>query len=72
MSRSNDVILNHLRECPHTSDEMTTKTGLTEIAGRICELRARGFEIHSQLIRDNSRGFERRIARYSLIREVTK
>jgi len=64
-----DILIKHLRENPHTSDELTEKTGLTEIAGRLCEAKDAGYEINTTMIEDYSRGFKRRIARYALIHE---
>jgi len=60
-------IINQLKTRPHTSDELSAATGLTEIAGRLCEARRQGFEISTTMIEDYSRGFKRRIARYALI-----
>jgi len=67
MNRACKSILTHLEQSPHTSDCLTEKTGLTEIAGRVCELRDMGYEIITTMIADSSRGFERRIAQYALI-----
>ncbi|MBL4775714.1 MAG: hypothetical protein JKY87_06635 [Mariprofundus sp.] len=64
-----DKLIKHLRDHPHTSDELTEKTGLTEIAGRLCEAKDAGYEINTTMIEDFSRGFKRHIARYALIHE---
>jgi len=62
-----DVLIKHLEDNPHTSDELTAKTGFTEISGRLCEAKDAGYEINTTMIDDCSRGFKRRIARYALI-----
>ncbi|MBL4775179.1 MAG: hypothetical protein JKY87_03895 [Mariprofundus sp.] len=64
-----DIIIKHLRDNPHTSDELTEKTGLTEISGRLCEARDAGYVINKTMIPDYSKGFKRQIALYALIHE---
>ncbi len=67
MNRACNAVLQELKQSPHTSDELTVKTKLSEIPARICDLRELGYEINSTIISDTSRGFTRRIARYALI-----
>jgi len=64
-----DILIKHLRNNPHTSDELRAKTGLTEIPARICDAKEAGFDIDTMLVQDYSKGYKRRIARYALIHE---
>jgi hypothetical protein len=61
--------LTALRRKALTHRDALTECGIARLAARVHDLRHMGYDIHSELVRVNTRAGQARVARYVLLRE---
>jgi len=70
MSPQNTVLLHLLRQRPRTTGELFKQYGIGRAGARVLELRAAGYDIHTELVPVPTRyGEVTRVARYVLLAE---